>query len=779
MIKKIVFIIFHLLVVLGFSQNKSLWQGYFSYNQIKDVSQSSNEIFAASENALFSKDITTDEIKTFNSVDGLKAETISALYYSESVKKTFVGNSNGLLLIINDDDSILYKNGILTEVPVSPLIKKINHFNEYDGKIYISCDYGISVFDLTTLEFQQTYYIGPQGSFSNVTQTCVSNGFIYASTKGNSLGSGIRRANLSNPFLDDFNQWTDVSNGSDWNGITAFGTEILAIRTDNLVFKYNGTNFVQFFQSPQNNIDIRSNSNYLTITTQNHVYIYNLALQQVAHILSSQIPTIAVSFTCATVLDNTIYIGTNENGLVTAAISSPNTTQFLMPNGPIKNNIFRVKKAPSSLFALYGAYDRGYNPYSPFGLAQFPISKFQANVGWSLIPYANLFGAKSLSSIAFNPNNENQFYVSSFFSGLLKVENDVPTILYNTTNTGTNGLESLTLSTPDPTYIDIRINGPAFDKQGNIWMTNSRVSKGLKVLRANGQWQSYDFSDIISEAASESHGILAIDKNNTKWLPTLRNGLVGFNETLNNKSIVIKTGTEGNLPVTEVRCVAIDSRNQMWIGTGRGLRIISSVDSFLSETEIQTKPIIINEVFNGETLAQELFFEQFIIDIAVDGANRKWVSIVDSGVFLVSPNGQETIYHFTKDDSPLPSNIVNDIEIDGVTGEVFFATDKGLVSFKGTATRPSENLENVYAYPNPVRPEFTGTVKISGLTNKANIKITDIEGSLVYETTSEGGTIEWDTTAFGKYKVASGVYMILVAAQDGIDTIVKKVMIIR
>ena len=255
--------------------------------------------------------------------------------------------------------------------------------------------------------------------------------------------------------------------------------------------------------------------------------------------------------------------------------------------------------------------------------------------------------------------------------------------------------------------------------------------------------------------------------------------MAAFNENLNNKSLIIKTSTNGNLPTNDVRCLAIDNRNQLWIGTVRGLRIISSVDSFLSETEIQTKPIIINEEFNGQTLAQELFFEQFILDIVVDGANRKWVSIADSGVFLISPNGQETIYHFTKDDSPLPSNIVNDIEIDGVTGEVFFATDKGLVSFKGSATRPSETLENVYAYPNPVRPEFTGTVKISGLTNKANIKITDIEGNLVYETTSEGGTIEWDTTAFGKYRVSSGVYMILVAAQDGIDTIVKKVMIIR
>ena len=137
------------------------------------------------------------------------------------------------------------------------------------------------------------------------------------------------------------------------------------------------------------------------------------------------------------------------------------------------------------------------------------------------------------------------------------------------------------------------------------------------------------------------------------------------------------------------------------------------------------------------------------------------------------------LYHFTKDNSPLPSNNILDIEIDGVTGDVYFATDKGLVAYKGTATKPSDNLSDVYVYPNPVRPEYSGTVKISGLTNKANVKITDIEGNLVYETTSEGGTIEWDTTAFGKYRVASGVYMIFVASSDASDTIVKKVMIIR
>jgi hypothetical protein len=102
-----------------------------------------------------------------------------------------------------------------------------------------------------------------------------------------------------------------------------------------------------------------------------------------------------------------------------------------------------------------------------------------------------------------------------------------------------------------------------------------------------------------------------------------------------------------------------------------------------------------------------------------------------------------------------------------------------MVSFLGTSTQPSDNLADVYVYPNPVRPGFSGTVKISGLTDKAIVKITDIEGNLVYETTTAGGTIEWDTTAFGKYKVASGVYMIFVSSEDGLQTTVKKVMIIR
>jgi ligand-binding sensor domain-containing protein len=251
--------------------------------------------------------------------------------------------------------------------------------------------------------------------------------------------------------------------------------------------------------------------------------------------------------------------------------------------------------------------------------------------------------------------------------------------------------------------------------------------------------------------------------------------LISFNES-NSKFKKINFGSDkGNLPSTDVKALALDTRNQLWIGTAKGLRVLPNVNSFFTDDKLTTNPIIILE----NNLAQELMYEQSITDIVVDGGNNKWIGTADAGVFLVSPDGQQTLHHFTATNSPLPSNAINDIDINSTTGEVFIATTKGLVSFKGSATGANEDLNNVYIYPNPVRPAFEGTVKIAGLLDKANVKITDIEGNLVYETTSEGGTIEWDTTAFGKFKVASGVYMIFVVAKDGIETKVKKLMIIR
>jgi streptogramin lyase len=768
MFKKIAFIVFHFFFFISISQNNLQWKGYFSYNNIEDLSEAANTVFAGSENALFTKKLNTQELKTINSIDGLKTDIISAIYYSQQKNLTFIGNKSGLLLLIKSDGTVVSKRGIIDELQVSPFLKNINHFYEFQDKVYLSCDYGISVFDLNTLEFGDTYFIGNGGANEKIFQTTIFNDEIYAVT----TYSGIKKASVTNPNLVDFNQWQTVSSGY-WQGVVTFQNQLLFLSSDNQVYKYDGVFFTPFTNLNQQGVDFRENGNYLIATTAVRVKVYDQDLMQVAIIQSNQFAGFTGSFTCATVINNKIFIGTNTDGMIEVDLGNPLNFQFVKPDGPLLNNIFRIKKSSTKLWTLYGKYDRLYNPYNPnppYVPFQYPISYFSSENGWDFIPFNELFDARSLSDISFNPSNDEELYISSFYSGLLKIVDKIPVQIYNATNTGPNGLQSIPGQVPN----DVRINGPAIDKNGNIWVTNSLVNNGLAVLRTSGSWQSYDFTNIIPNANTNSYGSLIVDRNDTKWIPSINGSLIAFNETVN-KTMVIKTGTEGNLPDSDVRCVKLDNRNQLWIGTAKGLRIIQNISQFLTQDQIQTRDIIILE----DGLAQELFYNQFILDIEVDGANRKWVSIANSGVYLISSNGQETIFHFTTQNSPLPSNMVNDIEIDQVTGEVFFATENGMISFKGTSTSPKDNLSQVYVYPNPVRPEFTGTIKIASLTDKAIVKITDIEGNLVFETTSSGGTIEWDTTAFGKYKVASGVYMIFISAEDGIETTVKKVMIIR
>jgi len=755
-------LVFLLFLQIGFAQTTMLWQGYFSYNDIRDVSQSATAIFAASENALFSKNITTNQIKTTNTIDGLSGQTIVSLYYSPISNKTLIGYENGLMTVINEADGSMLNVVDIINKQLPANLKKINHFMEYDGIVYVSCDFGIVQFNLATMLFGDTYFIGNNGAEISVSQTAVHNGFIYASTI-----DGIRKADIANKNLIDFNQWSQIATGS-WSSIETFDTELIAINATGNIHKYNsGSNsFTSYLQLPQAAVDMRASGNYLIITTPNSVSIYNKQMILVRQINSNQIIDTLVNFTCATSIEDEVYIGTKENGIYSTTISVSSAIRNTMPAGPSRNNIFALQTTTTSLWAVYGDYDLFYNPYA---LESYGLSKYSES-GWLNIPYEKVFGAKSMVRVTVNPTNENEVYASSFFSGLLKVVNDVPNILFNQSN---SGLETLTFL--GPSYIDVRINGTAFDRTGNLWVTNSLVKNGLKSLSTSGQWQSYAMDKVIISIEKNSFGSLAIDKNGTKWITTNENGLIGFNEK-NNIFKKITAGTDtGNLPTADVRVAAPDNNNQLWIGTTKGLRVLSNVSSYLSEDQMTTKPIIILE----DGLAQELMYEQFITDIVVDGANNKWIGTIDSGVFLVSPNGQETKYHFTETNSPLPSNIINDIDINTATGEVFIATNKGLVSFKGVATGANEDLNNVFVYPNPVRPEYDGTVKISGLLNKATVKITDIEGNLVYETTSEGGTIEWDTTAFGKHKVASGVYMIFISAQDGIETKVKKVMIIR
>ena len=755
--RKILSYLFLCFTLFSFSQQK-LWKGYFSYNEITDICISDVKVHSSTKNAVFNKDISTNILTPFTSVNDVKPDEITAIFQTSN-NFTLVGNKNGLIIIIKPDGSTLNKVDIITDVPVPANSKKINDFYEFNGRVYVSTQYGISVIKLSNFEIETSFYIGNSGEFLDVLQTTIFNGEIFAVTKT----QGIKKATLSNPFLYDYSQWS-VFNASGWLSIVTFNNQLVAMGNDGFTYRFVGNTAQQFSQMAASGLKLRTDNNYLTITHLFQILVYNQSFSLISTVY--QIPDFPDSFTCAITKNDKLYIGTTKKGLFETSVISPTIFTNISPNGPIEDYAFKVTKTTNDLWLTHGAYDRTYTPdYKLQG-----VSIFNKNTGWYKIPTTELEGAVSLAAIVENPRNLSEVFVASGHSGMLKFTDKTNAILFNETNF----LESVLLPPPNQNFISVRINGMKHDKDGNLWITNALVNNGIKVLRSNNTWQSYNLSNIVQSPKDVHYGNIDIDKNSTKWVASYGRGVIAFNENYNNKYIIINE-ENGNLPNNDVRCVAVDNKNQLWIGTFKGLRILNSVDRFIGENELSTTNIVIQE---GD-LAQELFYQQVIQDIKVDGSNNKWVSIADAGVFQVSANGQTTLRRFTKENSPLPSNNVLDIEIDEVSGEVFFATDKGLVSYLGTSTRGDDNLENVYAYPNPVRPGYTGTVKISGLMDKVNLKITDIEGNLVFETTSSGGTVEWDTTAFGKYKVASGVYMVFVTSSDAAETTVKKIMVVR
>ena len=246
-----------------------------------------------------------------------------------------------------------------------------------------------------------------------------------------------------------------------------------------------------------------------------------------------------------------------------------------------------------------------------------------------------------------------------------------------------------------------------------------------------------------------------------------------------------------NMPTTRVISLALDNRNSLWIGTFRGLRVLYNTENFFTDDNVRVEEIIILE----DGTAKELLFQQYISDIEVDGSNNKWVGTIGAGLFYFSSDGQETIFHFTKDNSPLPSDNISDISIDFSQGVVYIATERGLVSFSAGGSNTSEDLVDSFIYPNPVRPTFNivdEKVKIKGITDRINIKITDIEGNLVAEAQSgtnlryngynleiDGGTAYWNGKNLANNIVASGVYLVMLSDLDTFETKVLKIMVVR
>ena len=791
MLKARVFFILCFMVSLLYTQQNKLsietnssaysgWETYFSYNSIPSIAEGVTEIYFTSYNSIFSYNIFNSQIEKFDTLNELSGDEISAFYHSENNNLIAIGYSSGFLQIINlNSNSIINIYDILNKPTIPADRKKINHFYQNGEGLLISTGYGISVYDINAFEFDDTYYIGDFASMLNISSTIVDENYIYAS----SPDLGIFRANLESNLID-FNSWQAIYTGNIYE---------LLINENNILF-YDDFNLMSIkneeiitlstSESEIKNVSI--NDLKVIVISEDNCIVYNNDLSQILNLFESE--TYMTVFNDGIIKNNKTYIATEEKGVLVIENSNSGFS-YLMPDGPLENNIFSVETLNNHTWVSFGSYSEYFNPYP---LKYSGVSSYDENLGsWFNITKDSIPNqAVNLNNISINPFDNNNVFISSFHGGLIEMDNFNFTELYDNNNS-----ELETLLTSDSEYESIRISDIEFDENGDLWVLNSRVDNPLKSFSLdNNSWNSYDFTEIINDGFQDELGFndIEIDDYGNKWIASLRSGLIGFNNDSGNIRLrKVFSQDQSDMPSSYVKSIAVDNNNHLWIGTVQGLRVLYNTSNFFDASVVTTQKIVILE----DGIPRELLEQQYITDIEVDGANNKWVGTIGSGVFYFSPNGQQTIYHFTKENSPLPSNNINDISVNSVNGKVYFATDRGLVSFNTGSSSSSENFSNSFVYPNPVRPEFNtelDKIKIKGLTENVNIKITDITGNLVAEAQSninsryrnfnleiDGGTAFWNGKNLRNQNVASGVYILMLSDLESYETKILKLMIIR
>ena len=742
------------------------WRIHFSTSSATGIAEDSTSVYMACANGIVQYHLDDHSVEMLTVANGLSDLGISTIHGNGKI--VLVGYFNGNIDLIS--------RNTITNIPWIKLAdlsgtKTINSFYFYEDEIYISTGIGLVVFDNIKKEVKDTYY-----PYSNpfVHAVSILNDTLYAATE-----NGIYLAHKDKPFLNDQNSWTKKLNlpAAVVNGPF---TEILAFQ-NKLVFGYKSSVFngdtlyyeensilSKYGTAPITIADVKMDSTQIYLSLFGSIEIINASMAQ-ADLIYQYSGEIPQPMACIK-KQNSYWIADKNNGLVKAQNSF--ASEFIFNNAPFADGCYRLDIQYGKVLIAGGGLSHNFvNNYFRHGVYLFE------NEAWTNFNYQtqdSIVNSEDWDfvSVAINPKNTNQFAFSGgICAGGLKLVKDGVTIteVYRTNN-----------STLEAYSGEISIGDMKYDDAGNLWIVCTGVEP-LKVLTPAGDWYSFSLG---SQAKDKYPYRLTIDKDGNKWIAVTNAALIAFNEngTLANASdddIRIFSTAEGygNLPSNNVKAIAEDLDGEMWVGTEEGLGILYSRTNLYDGSfgEYDLSPILIE--VDGEV--EQLLGKTFITAITVDGGNRKWIGTSSSGVFCLSPDGMEEIYRFTTENSPLVSNNVLDIRIDHFSGEVYFATDKGLVSFRADASIFDEKFSAVTVFPNPVRPDFTGPITIQGLGYESDVKVTDVAGNLVYKTVSNGGTVIWDGSTLQGERVKSGTYLVWTASVTGKGKNVAKILFIN
>ena len=444
----------------------------------------------------------------------------------------------------------------------------------------------------------------------------------------------------------------------------------------------------------------------------------------------------------------------------------------LQPGGPKYNNFYGMRFVNNLLYTCGGLWGHLIDAGRP-GTIQL-LDKGN----WTI--YDDSIAAKTgikyvdVNSVDVDPLDPNHVFAGAK-SGLYEFQNGKFIKHYNSEN-------SLITSFNNTSKNYQLITSVKFDTDGNLWMLNSQSPSNQSLIEytKDGKWVSHHKPELYNLGSLEclmqdSRGLLWF-VNNHHELPSIYCYQASTDQLNKYSSFVNEDGT--TLTPNYVRYVTEDKNHDMWIGTNIGPLLLYKKD-ITSDTPIFTQVKVPRN--DGTNYADYLLSGVDISCIAIDGSNRKWFGTNGNGIYVISNDCLTQIYHFTTNNSNLLSNNIEAIAINEQTGEVFAGTDKGLCSYMSDASSPNNEMtkDNVWAYPNPVKPDYTGLITITGLSFDADIKIVTTNGILVNQGRSNGGTYTWNGKDLKGQKVASGIYMVETATSDGSKGTVCKIAIVK
>ena len=760
--------------VLAANFNTTGWKTYLSYNNTNSVEESNDQVFVVAEGSLYTYGKEDNSIKQYYKGNGLNDNTISLIRYNKQTKS---------LLIIYDNSNIdILEGGVATNLPylstsTSIRDKQINSVLVNDEYAYLSTAFGIVVVNMAKKEIKDTYKLS-----LNITSCAIQNGNIYASTTNKAeVSSGIIYASLKENLLDKAN-WKPygLSNLSDSHTISAiasFKNTLFYLVSQQGIFYENNGELSRIINS--------STLKYMKVIGEKLACIDNSRVFIVSD--TQKFDQINISINdISTYQTDKYWIAEGSKGLRSIQRKGSNSFEALnepiILDGPYSNSAFDIVCKNDKVYMIIGGkdllngkrFDKGgyiltYD-YDKWSFIDPKEAQKKLNLPRNPRDYTSI-------AVTTDDSNDEIVYASSMGDGVIQYKNGTPVQSYNEKNAfkeTAGGYGS------GYCYID----GLAFDKNGNLWMTSSEVNHAVLVLDKAGAWHRLDIEQLRGVYTIND---ILITSTNDKWIYVPRNTpklvMIPNSESLDEVSSYEFTtliDTDGKeLTPSNYTCVAEDKDGYIWVGTNRGAVYFTKPRISSAEDKAATRCTRVKYT-NEETGNLAYFLDNVVVTtLKVDAGNRKWIGTKGNGVYVLDNDNETIVYQFNTNNSPLLSDNIYDIEINDKTGEVFIGTDKGLNSYQGEASEGKSDYSEIYAYPNPVRPEHMDKVTIVGLMDNSNVKITDLNGNIIYQTKSLGGQAIWNCRNANGSRVATGVYLVLASTEEASESVVTKIIVVK